>query len=149
MRTHVNITRINKIEAMYGRSRVNFKVELRSTCTFVGSFSYIASMLFTGIKFTSRTYSRENYAVVEVDFHCVNEIEAMYESPRVNVKVERGSAFRYMLDLPYNVSILRTRVRFTCLRREKLLYPTVEIHLYAVVARGLPPEFYLPGETKQ
>ena len=99
MRTHVNITRINKIEAMYGRSRVNFKVELRSTCTFVGSFSYIAFMLFTGIKFTSRTYSRENYAVVEVDFHCVNEIEAMYESPRVNVKVERGSAFRYMLDL--------------------------------------------------
>ena len=84
---------------MYGRSRVNFKVELRSTCTFVGSFSYIAFMLFTGIKFTSRTYSRENYAVVEVDFHCVNEIEAMYESPRVNVKVERGSAFRYMLDL--------------------------------------------------
>ena len=109
MRTHVNITRINKIEAMYGRSRVNFKVELRSTCTFVGSFSYIAPMLFTGLKFTSRTYSRENYAVVEVDFHCVNEIEAMYESPRVNVKVERGSAFRYMLDLPYNVSILRTR----------------------------------------
>ena len=97
MRTHVNITRINKIEAMYGRSRVNFKVELRSTCTFVGSFLYIASMLFTCIKFTSRTYSRENYAVVEVDFHCVNEIEAMYESPRVNVKVERGSAFRYCL----------------------------------------------------
>ena len=149
MRTHVNITRINKIEAMYGRSRVNFKVELRSTCTFVGSFSYIASMLFTGLKFTSPTYSRENYAVVEVDFHCVNEIEAMYDSPRVNVKVERGSVFRYMLDLPYNVSILRTRVRFTCLRREKLLYPTVEIHLYAVVARGLPPEFYLPDETKQ
>lgn len=28
-------------------------------------------------------------------------------------------------------------------------YPTVEIHLYAVVARGLPPEFYLPDETKQ
>ena len=134
---------------MYGRSRVNFKVELRSTCTFVGSFSYIASMLFTGLKFTSRTYSRENYAVVEVDFHCVNEIEAMYDSPRVNVKVERGSVFRYMLDLPYNVSILRTRVRFTCLRREKLLYPTVEIHLYAVVARDLPPEFYLPDETKQ
>ena len=86
---------------------------------------------------------------MEVDFHCVNEIEAMYESPRVNVKVERGSTFRYMFDLPYNVSILRTRVRFTCLRREKLLYPTVEIHLYAVVARGLPPEFYLPDETKQ
>ena len=85
MRTHVNITRINKIEAMYGRSRVNFKVELRSTCTFVGSFSYIAPMLFTGLKFTSRTYSRENYAVVEVDFHCVNEIEAMYDLSLIHI----------------------------------------------------------------
>ena len=44
----------------------------------------------------------------------------MYKSPRVNVKVERGSTFRYMLDLPYKVSILLTRARYTCLRTEKL-----------------------------
>ena len=102
---------------MYGRSRVNFKVELRSTYTFVRSLSYIASILFTGVKFTSRTYSRENYAVVEVDFHCrviltlenfscVNEIEAMYESPRVNVKVERGSTFRYCICLTFRTMSL-------------------------------------------
>ena len=29
-RTHVNFTRINDIEAMYGRSHVNLKVEPRS-----------------------------------------------------------------------------------------------------------------------
>ena len=61
-----------------------------------------------------------------VDFHCrvmfpcegtpvkftrVNEIEAMYERPRVNVKVERGSTFPFTRDLPYIVSILFTRVR--------------------------------------
>ena len=40
------------------------------TFTFVRRLSYIASILFTGVKFTSRTYSRENYAVVGVDFHC-------------------------------------------------------------------------------
>ena len=32
-RTHVNFTRINDIEAMYGRSHVNLKVEPRSTFT--------------------------------------------------------------------------------------------------------------------
>ena len=41
----------------------------------------------------------------------VNEIEAMYERPRVNVKVERGSTFTSTRDLPYIVSILFTRVR--------------------------------------
>ena len=31
----------------------------------------------------------------------VNEIEAKYERPRVNVKVERGSTFTFTRDLPY------------------------------------------------
>ena len=35
----------------------------------------------------------------------------MYERPRVNVKVERGSTFTFTRDLPYIVSIIFTRVR--------------------------------------
>ena len=34
----------------------------------------------------------------------------------VNVKVERGSTFTFPRDLPYIVSILFTRVNFTCIR---------------------------------
>ena len=36
-----------------------------------------------------------------VNITCVNEIVEMYERPRVNVKVERGSTFTYTRDLPY------------------------------------------------
>ena len=50
----------------------------------------------------------------------VNEIEAIYERAHVSVKVERGSTFTYTRDLPYIVSILFTRVKFTCVRTEKL-----------------------------
>ena len=63
---------------------------------------------------------------LSVDFHCrvifpcVNEIEAMYERSRMNVKVQRGSTFTYTRDTPYIFSILFTRVKFTCLRTEKL-----------------------------
>ena len=32
--THVNFARVNKIEAMYRRSRVNIKVGPRSTCVY-------------------------------------------------------------------------------------------------------------------
>ena len=46
MLTQVNFTRVNKIETMYGRSRVNEKVELRSTLTFPRGLSYIASISF-------------------------------------------------------------------------------------------------------
>ena len=46
----------------------------------------------------------------------VNEIEAVYERPRVNVKVERGSTFTFMRDLPYTASISFTRVRMEKLR---------------------------------
>ena len=44
----------------------------------------------------------------------------MHERPRVSVKVERGSTLTFMRDLPYNVSILFTRVKFMCVRTEKL-----------------------------
>ena len=72
---------------------VNVKVARGSTSTFTRDPQYITSMLITR----------------------VNEIEAMYERPRVNVNVERGSTFTYTRDIPYIVSIL-----FTCVRTEKL-----------------------------
>ena len=46
-----------------------------------------------------------------VKFTRVNEIETMYERPRLIVKVERGSTFTYARDLPYIVSILFMRIR--------------------------------------
>ena len=51
-RTHVNFTRVNKIEAMYGRSRVRVKVERGLTFTFTRGLSYIASISFIHVKFT-------------------------------------------------------------------------------------------------
>ena len=51
MRSHVNFTRVNKIETMYGRSRVNVKVEPRSTFKFTPGLSYIASSSFTRVNF--------------------------------------------------------------------------------------------------
>ena len=44
VRTHVNFTRVNEIEAMYERSRVNVKVEARSTFTLTSDLSCIASI---------------------------------------------------------------------------------------------------------
>ena len=38
-------------------------------------------------------------------------IEAMYERPRVNVNVERGSTFTFTRDLLYIVSVLFTRTK--------------------------------------
>ena len=51
-RTNVNFTRVNKIEAMYGRSRVSEKVEGGLTFTFTRGVSYIASISFMHVKFT-------------------------------------------------------------------------------------------------
>ena len=52
MRTHVNFTLVNEIETIYGRSRINVKVEPRSTFTFTRGLSYIASISFTRVNFT-------------------------------------------------------------------------------------------------
>ena len=51
-RTHVNFTRVNKIEAMYGRSRVRVKVERGLTFTFTRGLSYIASISFMHVNVT-------------------------------------------------------------------------------------------------
>ena len=48
----VTSTRVNKIVAMDGRSRVSVKVERGSAFTFTGGFSYISSVLFTHVNFT-------------------------------------------------------------------------------------------------
>ena len=62
--THVNFTRLNKIETMYERSRVNVKVEPRSTFTFTCGLSYIASISFRHVNFAC--VRRENYSAVEI-----------------------------------------------------------------------------------
>ena len=49
---------------MYDRSRINVKVELLSTSTFTRDTSYIASILFTRVKFTAQAH--KNYAAVEI-----------------------------------------------------------------------------------
>lgn len=69
--------------------------------------------------------------LLKVDFHCpvfftfltfkrVNEIEAIYEKSRVNVKLKRDSTFTFKgvckSDLSYMASILFTRVEFTAVR---------------------------------
>ena len=52
MRTHLNLSRVNKIETLYERSRVYVKVEPRSTSTLTCGLSYIASISFSRVKFT-------------------------------------------------------------------------------------------------
>ena len=57
----------------------------------------------------------------DVKFTCVNEIEALYERLRVQVKVDRGSTFTFTHDLLHNASILFTHLKITRQRT---------IHLY-------------------
>ena len=52
VRRHVKLTRVNKIEAVYERPRVNVKVERGSTFSFTFGLSYIASILFTSVNAT-------------------------------------------------------------------------------------------------
>ena len=126
MRTHVNLTRVTEVETMRGWSHVNVKVDPRSTFTFTRGLSCIACISFTQVNFTCgrKEKLRDNgnqpllltchYPVLQADvkFTCVNKMEAMYEGPRVNVKVERGSTFTFTCI----VSISLTRVKFTCVR---------------------------------
>ena len=49
--THVNFTRVNAIGAINGRSHVNVKVGPRSTFTFAGGLSHVASILLAHVKF--------------------------------------------------------------------------------------------------
>ena len=65
MRTH-------KVEAMYGRSCINVKVEPRSTSAFTDGLSYIVSVLFTHVKF--------NVFYLTVEIH----LKTGHIFPRVN-----------------------------------------------------------------
>ena len=60
--------------------------------------------------------SRNFHVRTHVNFTLVKKIGAMYERPRVNVKVDRGLTFTFTRDLPYIVSILFVRVKFTSAR---------------------------------
>jgi len=82
VQTLVKFTRINEIEAMYGRSRVNVKVEPRSTLTFAPDLPYIVSILFT--------YARKNYATVEIN------LKAHYCSQGVTLKKFLDEAIRIL-----------------------------------------------------
>ena len=56
-----------------------------------------------------------NFSVrTQAKFTRVNDIEVVYERPRENVKVERGSTFTFTRDLSYIVAILFRRVKFKC-----------------------------------
>ena len=68
------------------------------------------------------------FSVTHVNFtRVVNEIEAMYERPRVNVKLERGSTLTFTRDLSNIVSVLYTRVNLRAYARKN--YTTVVINL--------------------
>ena len=46
VRTHVNFTRVNKIEAMYERSRANVKAERGSSFTFTRDLPFNVSIIY-------------------------------------------------------------------------------------------------------
>ena len=67
----------------------------------------------------------QHFLRLKVDLHChvifrVKKIEAMYERPRINVKVEPRSTLTFTRSLSYIASILCTRVKFASVRTEKL-----------------------------
>ena len=75
MRTLVNFTHVNKIEAMYERPRVNVRVERGSTFTFLRGLSYIASIFFyarTHGKITWWWKSTFSLKMLNVDHSIVN-----------------------------------------------------------------------------
>ena len=49
---HVKFTRVNEIEAMHERPRLNVNVERGSTFLFTRGLPYIVSISFTPVKFT-------------------------------------------------------------------------------------------------
>ena len=74
VRTHLNFKGVNKIETVYERSSVNLKVEPRSTFTFYA---------WPFIHYFYVIYARNFSVRTHVKFSPVNDIEVMYERPRV------------------------------------------------------------------
>ena len=67
-----------------------------------------------------------------VNVTCVNETDAMYEKPRVNVKVERVLTFTYTLHLPYIVSVSFKGVKFTRVRTQGENFATMETDIRSI-----------------
>lgn len=73
---------------------------------------------------------------LKVDCHCrviyvrtrMNEIEAMYEVSRIDVRVERVSTLTFLRNSSHIAYNVFTHINFTCERT--LSYATVEIHPY-------------------
>ena len=68
--------------------------------------------------------------LTHVKFTRVKEKEIMYERPRVNVKVERGSIFTFTRQLPYTVYFIYARKIYV--RTHVQNDATVEIHLKTI-----------------
>ena len=64
VRAHVNFTRVNIIEVMCKRPRLNGKVDRGSTFTFTRDLPYMSCIIFTRVKFSA--YAWKNYATVEI-----------------------------------------------------------------------------------
>ena len=60
VRTHVNFTRVKKIEVMYDKTHVNVKVERGSTFAFTRDLPYIAF-----ISFTRKIYVRKHVKITQ------------------------------------------------------------------------------------
>ena len=58
----------------------------------------------------------------------MNEIEAMYEVSRIDVRVERVSTLTFLRDPSHIASIVFTHIHFTRVRMQN--YATVEINPY-------------------
>ena len=86
LRTYVNFTRVNKIEATYGGSRVNVKV--RSSFTFARGLSYIASISFTRVNFTCIRTEKLRESGNELR-HCLYSIYARIIYVRTHGKITR------------------------------------------------------------
>ena len=56
-------------QGMYGRPRVNLKVEPRSTFTFIHGLSHIGSILLTSVNYIVLACARKYYATSAVEIH--------------------------------------------------------------------------------
>ena len=81
--TYVNFTRVNKMEAMYGISRVNVKVERDTTFACTRDLPHNTSNLFTRLKFTRQWKSTLMvHFLCRVIFTCVGRADKCWAVKR-------------------------------------------------------------------
>ena len=110
MRAHINFSSvIGKIEAMYGWSRVNVKVEPRSTLKFTSSLSYIAPiMIFKRGKifvFTHVKIARQ----WELSLWLAKILNTKTSVARQSTKVKINYIYKFLLDFEVKYKCPRTR----------------------------------------